>query len=84
MAPFSLPEKIAFLYYKIFAETFKQLDLHDQGTRDIEHQSSQSSGTSLPPVLLHDLLALRSAEFNKFVVEQKKRFMTSKSEIDFE
>jgi len=50
----------------------------------IEGQNDASSGYKGPPVLPHELVKLRSYEFNAIVAEQTRRLLCLKTECDLE
>ena len=54
------------------------------GIEEIEQQNDKSTGTKIPPVLPHDLIQLRSYEFNEIVSEQTKQYMSMKTPVDLQ
>ena len=54
------------------------------GIEGIEGQNDSSSGYKVPPVLPHELVKLRSYEFNAIVAEQSRRLLCLKTERDLE
>ena len=54
------------------------------GIEGIEGQNDASSGYKVPPVLPHELVKLRSYEFNVIVAEQTRQLLCLKTETELE